>query len=63
MSPRYEVRRQACGDFILWDTATNSQVQFAGPWTSASAASLRAGYYNRAWEALPIVRITQEATP
>ena len=50
---RYEVHRQVNGDFILWDTFTNAQVEFAGPYQSATDATRRAFYYNRAWAALP----------
>ena len=49
-APRYEVRRPDGFEFILWDRLTNSKVEFVGPFDSASDATRRCGYHNRAWQ-------------
>ncbi len=60
-SPRYEVHRLPNSDFILWDTLTSAQVDFAGPYQTASAATRRAVAYNHAWEAQRPIKLSDLA--
>lgn len=62
MMPRYSVHRLLNSDFVLWDNTTNSQVELVGPWQVASDAARRCGYYNKAWESLPILKVKVEET-